>query len=148
MNNSTNNATKDTNDTVMFYLASVPIMCRHAVEDQCQWGQFVDIESNTQFVPMNAGCYTTCSTIKETSEEIPECAELWYKDPANAGCSTDPANAGCSTDPIEMRRSVLPLLFSYDLLFFTHICLRDLFVDGDIKPLHLETLCDAIREYI
>jgi hypothetical protein len=46
------------------------------------------------------------------------------------------------------RRGVYPLLFSYDLLFFTHICLRDLFVDGDIKPLHLETLCDAIREYI
>jgi len=43
---------------------------------------------------------------------------------------------------------VYPFLFSYDLLFFTHICLRDLFVDGDIKPLHLETLCDAIREYI
>jgi hypothetical protein len=46
------------------------------------------------------------------------------------------------------RYGVYPLLFSYDLLFFTHICLRDLFVDGDIKPLHLETLCDAIREYI
>ncbi len=46
------------------------------------------------------------------------------------------------------RRGVYPLLFSYDLLFFTHICLRDLFVDGDIKPLHLETLCDAIRKYI
>jgi hypothetical protein len=45
-------------------------------------------------------------------------------------------------------RDVYPFLFSYDLLFFTHICLRDLFVDGDIKPLHLETLCDAIREYI
>jgi len=46
------------------------------------------------------------------------------------------------------RYGVYPLLFSYDLLFFTHICLRDLFVDGDIKPLHLETLCDAIRKYI
>jgi hypothetical protein len=46
------------------------------------------------------------------------------------------------------RHGVYPLLFSYDLLFFTHICLRDLFVDGKIKPLHLETLCDAIREYI
>jgi len=46
------------------------------------------------------------------------------------------------------RYGVYPLLFSYDLLFFTHICLRDLFVDGDIKPFHLETLCDAIREYI
>jgi hypothetical protein len=46
------------------------------------------------------------------------------------------------------RHRAYPLLFSYDLLFFTHICLRDLFVDGDIKPLHLETLCDAIREYI
>jgi len=46
------------------------------------------------------------------------------------------------------RHRAYPLLFSYDLLFFTHICLRDLFVDGDIKPFHLETLCDAIREYI
>ena len=43
---------------------------------------------------------------------------------------------------------VYPFLFSYDLLFFTHICLRDLFVDGNIKPLHLETLCDAILKYI
>jgi len=43
---------------------------------------------------------------------------------------------------------VYPFLFSYDLLYFTHICLRDLFVDGNIKPLHLETLCDAIRKYI
>ena len=75
-----------------------------------------------------------------TSDETP--------DPANAGCSTDPANAGCSTDPIEMRRSVLPLLFSYDLLFFTHICMGDLFIKGDIDTLHLDTLCDAIRKYI
>ena len=51
-------------------------------------------------------------------------------------------------DANTMRRRVYPFLFTYDLLFFTHICLRDLFVDGDIKPLHLETLCDAIREYI
>jgi len=42
---------------------------------------------------------------------------------------------------------VYPILFSYDLLFFTHLCLRDLFVDGNIKPLHLETLFEAIREY-
>jgi len=77
--------------------------------------------------PANAGCST---------------------DPANAGCSTDPANAGCSTDPIEMRRSVLPLLFSYDLLFFTHICMGDLFIKGEIDTLHLDTLCDAIRKYI
>ena len=75
-----------------------------------------------------------------TSDETP--------DPANAGCSTDPANAGCSTDPIEMRRSVLPLLFSYDLLFFTHICMGDLFIKGEIDTLHLDTLCDAIRKYI
>lgn len=46
------------------------------------------------------------------------------------------------------RGKVLPMLFSYDLLFFTHICLRDLFVDGDIKPEHLETLCEAIRKYV
>ena len=88
--NSTNNTTKDTKDNVMFYLASAPIMCRHAEEDQCQWGQFVDIESNSPFVPVNAKCYTTCSTIKETSEEIPECVEVWFNDPANAGCSTTP----------------------------------------------------------
>jgi hypothetical protein len=54
-----------------------------------------------------------------------------------------------STDSVNITRGgVLPMLFSYDLLFFTHICLRDLFNDGDIKPEHLETLCDAIREYI
>ena len=46
------------------------------------------------------------------------------------------------------RRATFSILFSYDLFFFTHLCLRDLFSTGDIKPLHLEMLCDAIREYI
>lgn len=49
---------------------------------------------------------------------------------------------------IDIHRSVLPILFSYDLLFFTHICMCDLFSRGEINTLHLNTLCDAIREYI
>jgi len=51
-------------------------------------------------------------------------------------------------DTTDMRRLVLPLLFSYDLLFFTHICVCDLLNKGEITSLHLDTLCDAIREYI
>ena len=57
----------------------------------------------------------------------------------------DTENLFCS---IDMRRNVLPILFSYDLLFFTHICMCDLLTKGDINPLHLNTLCDAIQEYI
>ena len=49
---------------------------------------------------------------------------------------------------LDNRRTVLPILFSYDLLFFTHICLCDFFRDGVIKPLHIEALCHAIREYV
>jgi hypothetical protein len=49
---------------------------------------------------------------------------------------------------LDNRRTVLPILFSYDLLFFTHICLCDFFRDGEIKSLHIEALCDAIREYV
>ena len=53
-----------------------------------------------------------------------------------------------SLDEVANRRNVLPLLFSYDLLFFTHRCICDLLVSGEIKPMYLDTLCDAIHEYI
>ena len=53
-----------------------------------------------------------------------------------------------SSDENANRRNVLPILFSYDLLFFTHRCICDLLLSGEIKPMYLDTLCDAIREYI
>ena len=62
--------------------------------------------------------------------------------------SDDISNLESVELPIDIHRRVLPILFSYDLLFFTHICMCDLFSKGEINTLHLNTLCDAIREYI
>ena len=57
-------------------------------------------------------------------------------------------NTNTLTTKNDIRHHIFPLLFSYDLLFFTHLCLCDLFVDGVIKPIHIETLYDAINRYI
>jgi hypothetical protein len=57
-------------------------------------------------------------------------------------------NSNTLTTQNDIRHNIFPILFSYDLLFFTHLCLRDLFVDGVIKPIHIETLYEAIHRYI
>lgn len=57
-------------------------------------------------------------------------------------------NSNTLTSQNDIRHNIFPILFSYDLLFFTHLCLRDLFVDGVIKPIHIETLYEAIHTYI
>ena len=49
----------------------------------------------------------------------------------------------------EKRRHVFPILFSYDLLFFTHLCVCDLLHNSYVvTPDHLRALRDAIREFI
>jgi len=53
-----------------------------------------------------------------------------------------------TTSILDNRRTIFPILFSYDLLFFTHTCLCDIFRDGEVKPLHINALCAAIREYV
>jgi len=97
------------------------------------------------FDTINASTLSICLELLTTR---PAALQLLLSTNVTSDETPDPANAGCSTDPIEMRRSVLPLLFSYDLLFFTHICMGDLFIKGEIDTLHLDTLCDAIRKYI
>jgi hypothetical protein len=87
-------------------------------------------------------CMEMFDMINESS--LSTCLDLLATRPAAGPIALIPLIDDTNT----MRQRVFPILFSYDLLFFTHICLRDLFVDGSIKPLHLETLCEAIREYI
>jgi hypothetical protein len=99
-NNNNNNysTTRGPIYNVMVYLATAPIIQPHMVEifcseDQCQWGQFVDIDPAALVCPSNVSSVPStdpinqkktsiwkkpgCYTIKETSEEIPECDEEW-----------------------------------------------------------------------
>lgn len=86
--------------------------------------------------------------------QLSRCLELLTTCPAATqliltnNVSVDDISNPENVSSIDIHRSVLPILFSYDLLFFTHICMCDLFSTGEINPLHLNTLCDAIREYI
>ena len=48
----------------------------------------------------------------------------------------------------EIYKKIFPILFSYDLLFFTHRCLNDLCVIKGIKNDHLQELIEAIEKFL
>lgn len=89
------------------------------------------------------------------NSQLSSCLELLSRSPSLAHLiltnnvpSDNVSNLDNGEPSIDTHRRVLPILFSYDLLFFTHLCMCDLFQLGEVNSLHLNTLCDAIREYI
>jgi len=99
---------------------------------------------NSEIEEITKKCMQIFNIVNNSS--LSTCIDLLLEKPCNLHTVLNNSNTLSNVN--DMRRDIFPILFSYDLLFFTHLCLRDLFIYGDIKPMHIETLCDAIHKYI
>ena len=110
-----------------------------------------------------------CDTIYNYIENTPlgECLDMLTNKslvlfanhtPSSSSSSSSSSSCGSSNDddnatyPMSSekrsRRMACPLLFSYDLFFLTHQCIRELALDGHIKEQSISRLMNAIDTFL
>lgn len=51
-------------------------------------------------------------------------------------------------DTEQTYKKLFPVLFSYDMLFFTHNCINDICLTGSIQPEHMKQWINAIETFL
>jgi hypothetical protein len=89
-------------------------------------------------------CHSMFNPIKNSI--LNECLYLLVEEQTKqTGALSLVINACNSKD--EKLKAVFPLLFSYDFLFFTHICIKDLLINGYIDVSKIDLLKQVIIEF-